>query len=44
MTCKLNMRRSPFTDKEQIFDMSKNLKLKVDDAVILTHLRLLLQR
>ena len=44
MTCKLNMRRSPFTDKDQIFDRCKNLKLKVHDAVTLTHLRLLLQR
>ena len=43
MTCTLNMRTSPFKDKERIFDRRKNLKLKVQDALILTYVRFLLQ-
>ena len=31
-------------DKERIFDRRKNLELRVQDALILTYLRLLLQR
>ena len=43
VTCTLNMRTSPFKDKERIFDRRKNLKLKVQDALILTYVRFLLQ-
>ena len=44
MTCTLDLRRSPITDKERIFDGRKNLKLTVQDALILKYVRLLLQR
>ena len=34
MTCTLDLRRSPITDKERIFDGRKNLKLTVQDALM----------